>query len=994
MNFTAKTHGLLHSHFFSFRFLAVATSTLVLTLFGTAQQPTNLPATPPSDFSVSTTATPAGSSFVFAGDFNGDGIADVAAPGTDGVFRTYFGSPSGTFQAPVASSGSASFAFNVLPVNAVGDFDGDRHQDILLKNQVLYGNGDGTFKSVAMALIGNGQPGLVADLNGDGKSDLLSVSGLQIGAGSYNYYYTLDAQLGTSQRTFIPMSTNLGVYPTGSGITVPALLAAGDVNGDGIADVAIFDPNVNALEIWLGNGDGSFRAGLQDSLNGVAWSPQGSGGQGVSTGLGFIADLDGDGNQDLAFLATQSISNNNSVMSVLVIEYGNGSGGFSSTQVIPLSYGYSSMVPMRLAGEALPGIGLDNGSILGTNSIVAVLRNLGNREFSNEQFYNPGPSVGIIAGDFNGDGLSDLLLTASDPNESGGTPPSSFTVLLNRSGATGNGQALSNGALSASPSAVNYNQPFSLTAAVQPAQAGEPVPTGTVTFSTASTTFGSAQLSSGSATLQVSGTTTQQLPSGILPISATYSGDSVYASSRMITDLVIAEPQYVTASTLTITSGGSPVTSIQAGSFLTMTVSVSAPVAVPHGVIAFFDGTTVLGHAEIASGGATFTTNLLGPGTHQLSAQYMGFVPANPEQGTNVFLSSSSAALVLTVTSIPTTTVLNPSSSTVTAGAVLTLTAQVTSSSGTPIGGVTFYDGTSALGTYSLDSTGTASYSTASLSIGSHAFSAQYALNGQWASSTSTQTNVTANRVAAGFAGTTTLIAAVTPVSSSSLLASIYVSGGSPSQGSVTLLVDGQIAASASLGSSGVLSLPFQIRDAAVHHLVASYSGSSATAPSASPQLDTTSYLLGQDFTLQAAQTQASMPSSGPSIPVTLQIGSIEGWSDAVTLSCVNGAPAGYSCIFSPDNLTGPGTVTLVLVPQTGVATLGLLLLPGLWLLRKRSRRHPLTAVVLFGSLIVLSGCGNIPGAQAAKSWVVTIQGVSGNATHSTQVEFISEGAH
>jgi hypothetical protein len=979
----------------SFCFLVIAIVAPLLILSAAAQQSPGLPASPPADFSVSTTSTPAGSGFLFAGDFNGDGIADVASPGSDGIMRTYFGTKSGVFQAPVESSGTVTLTFDVLPVNAVGDFDGDGHQDILLTNQVLYGKGDGTFTSVSISTSNfNSLPALVADLNKDGKSDLLSISGPLSGSGSYNYYFELVAQLGTAQRNFTQVTTSLGDYPSGAGFETPALLAVGDLNGDGIPDVEIFDANLNELEVWLGNGDGSFKAGPRVSLSGATWTPQGANGSGVSSGLGFVADLDGDANPDLAFLATESMSDGNNIAtSVVVVEYGDGKGGFSSTQVIPLTYLYTSVVPMQLAAGALPGFALDTGTLYPGGSYVTVVRNLGGHLFSNEQFYKPGSSIGIVNSDFNGDGFSDLLVTTLDPFLSGGGSATSFSVLFNQPGATGNGEALSNGALSVSPTTVNYNQPFAITASIQPAETGEPTPTGTVTFSTASMTLGTAQLSGGSATIQISGTTTQQLPAGILRIFAAYSGDSTYAASKPIADLFIEDPQYSTTTTLALTSGGSAATSIQAGSFLTMTAAVTAPVTVPHGIIAFFDGNTVLDQAEIGSGGAAFTTNLLAPGSHSLSAQYMGLAPPNYYVGSNIFLPSSSAATVLTVTSIPTTTTLSASSSTVTTGAVLTLNAQVTSGNGTPTGGLTFYDGTTALGTYSLDENGMASFSTASLTTGSRSFSAQYALNSPWAASSSAPVAVAAQVAAAGLAPTTTHIAAVTPGSDSSLLATVQVSGAPLSLGNVTLLVDGQAVATVPLTSAEVVSVPLRIEGSAIHHIVASYSGSIVAAPSASPELETTSYLPGQDFTLQTVQTQVSIPSSGSSSAVTLLIESIGGWSGTASLSCTAGLPPGYSCAFSPSNLSGAGVVTLTLVPQSRLPVLGLLLMPGLWLLRTRGRRCAWFAAVLLASLTMLSGCGNITAAKSAQSWVVTVQANSGNTLHSTQIEFRSSGA-
>jgi hypothetical protein len=966
-------------------FLIFAVLAAMFGQYAPAQQAPNLPTEPPADFSSSATATPAGSSFLFAGDFNGDGIADVASPGADGIMRTYFGSNSSVFKTPVQSSGAVSLTFEVLPTNAVGDFDGDGHQDILFSNQVLYGNGDGTFTPVTVTTASNG---LVADLNKDGKSDLISIAGPLIGQGS-NDTYEIRALLGGAQRSFTPVTTGLGVYPPRSGITVPALLAAGDLNGDGIPDAAVFDLNLDQLEIWLGNGDGSFRAGQQTSLSGSAWSPEGAGGGSTSTGVGFIADLDGDGNPDLTFLATESMSDSNTATSVLVVEYGDGSGGFSSTQIIPLSYWYTSVVPMHLAAGALSGFALDNGTLQVT-STLAVVRNLGGRQFSNEQFYTPGSTFGIVDADFNGDGLSDLLITTSNPNYSGGPEPSSFTVLFNRPGATGNGEALSNGALTASPSTVNYNQPFTLSVSVQPAQAGEPTPTGAVTISAAGMTLGTVQLSGGNATLQVGGATTQQIHPGILQISASYSGDSTYAASKMITDLVIEDPQYPTTTTLTLTSGGAATTSIQAGAFVTMTASVAAPVAIPHGMISFLDGSTVLGQAEIGSGGAAFTTNLLMPGSHSLSAQYLGFAPSSPALGASIFLPSSSSAAALTVTSIPTSTSLTASSTTVTSGAVLTLNAQVTSGGGTPIGSVTFYDGASVLGTYTLNTNSTASFSTASLSTGNHSFSAQYAVNGPWAASSSAPVAVTAQAAAANLAPTTTLILAVTPGDSSSLLAAVRVSGAPLSQGTVTLLVDGQAAATVPFTSAEALSIPLHIEDAAIHHLVASYSGSAVAAPSASPELETTSYLASQDFTLQTSQTQASVLSSGSSSAVTLHIGSVSNWSGTVSFSCAGDLPPGYACAFSPSTLTGSGTVALTLTQRTATSALALLL-PGMCLLYRR--RRTLLAAVLFASLTILSGC-SVSSTQSAKSWVVTVQATSGGALHSAQIQFRSDRAH
>lgn len=116
--------------------------------------------------------------------------------------------------------------------------------------------------------------------------------------------------------------------------------------------------------------------------------------------------------------------------------------------------------------------------------------------------------------------------------------------------------------------------------------------------------------------------------------------------------------------------GGNSVSSDQASIFLSLHASVSAPQKVTSGYVAFYDGTTVLGQAEITNGRADFSPNLLATGAHNLPARYLGFTPAYSVAGLNIFLASSSPAVSVTVTAVPTTATLTPSASAVTAGTV------------------------------------------------------------------------------------------------------------------------------------------------------------------------------------------------------------------------------------------------------------------------------------------------------------------------------------
>jgi hypothetical protein len=928
------------------------------------------------DSTITPTAVP--STFLFAGDFKGDGVADVAALGTDGYVRTYPGSKSGTFQAPIETNTALNTAFDLIG-NTVGDFDGDGHQDIALRGQVLYGNGDGTFNPVNLTTVSNGRTALVTDLNKDGKSDLLSISGLQSGTGSYNFFYSLVAQLGTAQRTFTQVTTNLLPYTVGAGITTPALLAVADLNGDGYPDTTVYDANVPALETWLGNGDGSFHLGSEIGLTGSTWFPQGAGGQQYPQGTAAIADIDGDGNPDLMFLANDAAPDSSIASAyVLVIEYGDGKGGFAASQIIPLSHPFVFMTLATLDSSGHPGI------VLGNSTLLSAVRNLGGRQFSNEEFYTAGSMTGVVAADFNGDGLSDLFAVRSNPLESPNPGALGFTVLMNQAEAGGNGAGISNGALTVTPAVVSYNQSFTLTALLQRSIAAAPVPTGTVAFTALGISLGSSQLNGkGTASVQVPGTLTQSLPPGIITIQGNYSGDSYYASSDLSVTVQVLNPVYATQTNLTLTAAGSSVGSVQATSFVTFNVVVTAPQTVPEGYVAFYDGSTVLGQAKISNGQASFATNLLSIGSHSLSAQYLGYTPPNAQAGIYTFQPSTSNSVALTVTAVPTNATLTPSSSSVTAGAVLTLTAALTSGSGSPIGGVAFWDGSTWLGAITLDSNGTAAFSTASLAVGSHSITAQYTANDIFAASVAAPMQVTIAAASPQLAQTTTRFVSVIPSGGGQSVATILVSGEFVQTGTVSLLVDGQLASTAALGLDGEAVVPMNLTGTAVHTIIASYGGNALTAPSESPQLQTTAYLGGADFIVQAANAQYTASSPGAQIAIPLNIGALGGFSGTVSLRCASGLPEGYSCLFLPSSVSGSGSTTLVIQPSALPPISALVFVPLLWFLR-RSRRSLILSLLLLAGLLI-SGCARTP-STSTTAYVVSIQATSGSQVHSVQV--------
>jgi len=141
-----------------------------------------------------------------------------------------------------------------------------------------------------------------------------------------------------------------------------------------------------------------------------------------------------------------------------------------------------------------------------------------------------------------------------------------------------------------------------------------------------------------------------------------------------------------------------------------------------------------------ASGEAYFTSSTLSAGTHSLNWTYGG--------DSNFTASSTSAAYTLTVTSstIATTTGLNVNASPILYGQSGSVTATVSSGSGTPTGSVTlFVDGVSNQ-IQSLTS-GTVTFSVTGLTAGTHAFTATYAGNSTYAaSSTTANTSIVVNK--------------------------------------------------------------------------------------------------------------------------------------------------------------------------------------------------------------------------------------------------------
>ena len=273
--------------------------------------------------------------------------------------------------------------------------------------------------------------------------------------------------------------------------------------------------------------------------------------------------------------------------------------------------------------------------------------------------------------------------------------------------------------LTNTPDPSDYGQSITFTATVSN---GTPAPpTGTVKFVLGSVTLGTATLnSSGVATITYS-----KVPTGDNWIDAVYSGDSSNPASTSNTIIQAVNPALTSTA---LKSSVNPATYGQAVT-LTGTVKVKSGGFTPTGVVNFYNGTQFLGYGTLNSSGVgTFTTSTLPAGTDKLTAYYPGGGNAggSPAGGLQGHPSTSNTVKEV-INRAATTTSLASSANPSTVGESVTFTATVADgSANVPAGTVTFLNGTTTLGTGTLNSKGVATFATSALPAGTDEITASY----------------------------------------------------------------------------------------------------------------------------------------------------------------------------------------------------------------------------------------------------------------------------
>src|SRR5579872_5292375 len=349
---------------------------------------------------------------------------------------------------------------------------------------------------------------------------------------------------------------------------------------------------------------------------------------------------------------------------------------------------------------------------------------------------------------------------------------------------------------------------------------GSGTPTGTVTFTDTVSNVVSGSLNTttttlGTATLNASGIATLTpvtLTTGNHFITANYAGNGTFpAGSGAMVQVV-----HNGGSSTTVTATPNPSNLGQSVTFNVTVASVPTGGAAPTGQVTLTQGSTVLAQLTLSNGLANFATSALPAGSSAITASYAGDSSY-----------SASSGNVTAVVQSPTATALTSSSNPASQGQSVTFTATVTSSSGTPVGSVTFTDGATVLASnVAVNSSGIATFSSSSLSTGTHTIGASFTGSTGWQNSTATTLTQTIN--ATSFPTSTTVTSTPNPSNfgtSVTFTATVTSTGGTPS-GSVTFAEGATVLASnVTVNASGQAAFSTSTLSVGSHTITASFVG-------------------------------------------------------------------------------------------------------------------------------------------------------------------------
>ncbi len=350
---------------------------------------------------------------IAVGDFNGDGKPDLVVSGPSVLLNaTPPGGGVATFTAAQflsAPGGSEAFA--------VGDLNGDGKPDIVSAagpvsvqlNETPTGANSLMFAPRNDFPAGSGRESVtIADLNGDGKPDLIVADGRTI---------TVLLNETTPGATVANFSGQLAIFPSDLDFTD---VTVGDINGDGKPDLVFTNINSKTVSVLMNT--------TPTGATVSSFGPQQKFAVGNGPSSVAVADINGDGKPDL-IVANQ----NTNTVSVLVntTAPGSGTAAFASQQTFLPGTQFTSVLAGDINGDGKPDVivsgPLGNSVLVNTTPTGAIAVAFG----SQQSLALPAPSGsyilsdfnGVLLSDFNGDGTPDLA--AALPNNN------SVAVLLN-----------------------------------------------------------------------------------------------------------------------------------------------------------------------------------------------------------------------------------------------------------------------------------------------------------------------------------------------------------------------------------------------------------------------------------------------------------------------------------------------------------------------------------------------------------------------------------
>jgi hypothetical protein len=630
--------------------------------------------------------------------------------------------------------------------------------------------------------------------------------------------------------------------------------------------------------VFLGNGDGTFTEGGNATGETVA-----------------VGDFNGDGALDLVTVNEDPVNEGHTVTVLL----GNGDGTFMTAPSTEVS-GYEVSWCVAVADfnrDGLPDVAVNNDI---ENSVTVLLSN-GDGTFKAAA----SPAIGtapacLVAGDFNEDGNPDLV-TASG------------TVLL------GNGDG---------------------TFAIEPAT----LPTGSIVAADfnldgildLASTSGTVLLGNGDGTFKTAGT----FPGANSLAVGDFNGDGIpdlaeslccnpspYGPGSVTVLLGDGKGNFAPATTLTTDNGAFYMASadFNGDGIADLAVAISSV----HGVTPVTS--ILLTENQIATATAT-AISPLGTGTHQVIASY---------PGDSNFKSSVSASTGLTAQQITPSATLVASTTSVAAGAPVTLTATIssgtTSQAGSayprrnavssppaPTGLVTFLNNSAAMGASPLNGDGVATYTTKGLAAGNDSITASYAGDANYA-------QVVSPAILVSVSGTLSPLVTVTPSSSSitttqPLTVKIAVNGGPgnpTSTGTVTLSGGGYTSSATTLVVGGAtIQIPAGSLAVGSDTLTASYTPDTASSgiyTTATQSATVTVTIVGTGASTVTVSSAASTITDQQSLVITVSVAGSSGQptpTGTVTLasgpySQQNSLSSGTASFTIPAGTLSAGTNTL-----------------------------------------------------------------------------------